>query len=79
MPDGRKFRDIRGLRGLLADDRRGLSRNLARQWLVYATGREIAFRDRDAIEAIVAAADRRGGGLRTLLHEVIQSREFQAR
>jgi hypothetical protein len=79
LPDGRAFQDVRELQTLLAADRRGLLRNLARQWLTYATGRAPAFRDRDAIDAIVSAADRRGGGVRTLLHEVIQSQEFQAR
>lgn len=79
LPDGRKFKDIRELQTLLAADRRALLKNLAQQWLVYATGREIAFRDRDGIDAIVNAADKRGGGIRTLLHEVIQSREFQTR
>ncbi|MHC5541457.1 DUF1585 domain-containing protein [Singulisphaera rosea] len=54
-------------------------KNLARQWLVYATGREVAFRDLDEITAIVDAADNRGGGLRTLLEEVVLSREFQTR
>lgn len=79
LPDGRKFNDIRELQTLLANDRRALLKNLAQQWLVYGTGREIAFRDRDGIDAIVNAADKRGGGIRTLLHEVIQSREFQTR
>lgn len=79
LPDGRQFDDVRGLQALLAADRRALLKNVARQWLVYATGREPAFRDRDGIDAIVDAADRQGGGLRTLLHEVIQSPEFQTR
>jgi hypothetical protein len=79
LPDGRRFNDIRELRALLAADRRALLKNLAQQWLNYATGREITFRDRDAIDAIVSAADTRGGGIRTLLHEVIESREFQTR
>ena len=79
LPDGRKFRDIRELQALLAADRGDLLKNLARQWLVYATGRELAFRDREAIDAIASRAEERGGGIRTLLHEVIQDPLFQAR
>lgn len=79
MPDGWAFKDIRELQQHLASDRRLLLKNLAQQWLVYATGREIAFGDRDGIDAIVDAAEKRGGGIRTLLHEVIQSQEFQTR
>ena len=79
MPDGRAFKDVRELQTQLAADRRALLKNLARQWLTYATGREIAFRDCDAVSAIVDAAEKQGGGLRTLLHEVIQSPLFQTR
>lgn len=78
-PDGSKFADIRELQTQLASDRRALLKNLAEKFLVYATGREIAFRDRDAVQAIVTAADKKGGGVRTLLHEVIQSSLFQTR
>ena len=63
----------------LATDRRGLLKNLAEKFLVYATGREIAFRDRDSITAIVIAAEQKGGGVRTLLHEVIASELFATR
>ena len=79
LPDGKSFGDIRELQTLLAADRPQLLSNLARQWLVYATGRETSFRDRDAIDAMARAADSRGGGVRGLLHEVIQSREFVTR
>jgi len=79
LPDGRAFTDIRGLQELLAADRRALLKNLAEKFLVYSTGREISFRDRDAVHAIVVAADEKGGGVRTLLHEVIQSPLFQTR
>jgi mono/diheme cytochrome c family protein len=79
LPDGRTFKDIRELQSQLAADRRMLLKNLAEKFLVYATGREIAFRDRDAIHAIVSTVDKKGGGVRTLLHEVIQSPLFQTR
>ena len=79
LPDGRAFRDIRELQSRLGDDRAILLKNLARQWLVYATGREPAFRDRKALDAIASRAEKRGGGVRSLLLEVIQDPLFQAR
>jgi hypothetical protein len=78
-PDGSTFNDIRELRAQLASDRHGLAMNLVRQWLVYATGREVAFSDRDELEKIVSAAEMRGGGVRTLLHEVVRSSLFRLR
>ena len=77
--DGRAFKDVREMQSQLAADRRALLKNLAEKFLVYATGREIAFRDGDEIRAIVTAIDKQGGGIRTLLHEVIQSPLFQTR
>lgn len=79
LPDGRSFSGVRELQSLLASDRPALLKNLAQQWLVYATGREIAFCDRDGIDAIVLSTEKQGGGIRSLLHAVIQSQEFQTR
>jgi hypothetical protein len=79
LPDGRSFRDIRELQSRLTEDSRTLLENLARRWLVYSTGREPAFRDRKALDAIASRAEERGGGVRSLLLEVIQDPLFQAR
>jgi hypothetical protein len=79
LPDGREFTDIRGFQSLIAAEEELLLSNLARQLAVYATGREVAFRDRDAINAVVAGTRRKGGGLRTLVHELIQSPLVQTR
>ncbi len=77
LPDGRTFQNVRELQSLLVSDKRSLLKNLARQWLVYSTGRAIAFRDREGVEAIVAKTESLGGGLRSLLKEVVLSTEFQ--
>jgi hypothetical protein len=79
LPDGRSFRGITELQSLLAADRRRLLSNLARQFAVYGTGRSISFGDRAEIAAVVAGAQKRGGGIRTLLHELLRSRLFQTR
>lgn len=78
-PDGQQFMDVRGFQSILAADRDRLLKNLAVQWAVYGTGRPIAFSDRPALASIVTATNKQGGGLRTLLHELLQSQLFQSR
>lgn len=76
LPDGRKFTDVRALKQLLLSDEKQIARNLVRQLAVYATGAPIHFSDRSAIEQALqhAAADKYG--VRSLVHEVVQSELF---
>lgn len=76
LADGRTFADIREYQTLLAAESTRLLRNLATQLAIYATGREVRFSDRPAIEAIVERTKQRQGGVRTLLHELIASPLF---
>ncbi|MBC7367229.1 MAG: DUF1592 domain-containing protein [Undibacterium sp.] len=75
-PDGRTFADIRDFKRLLLADEPQLARNLARQLTVYATGARISFADRPMIEQILQRARRSQYGVRTLLHEIVQSPLF---
>jgi hypothetical protein len=79
LPDGRKFADIAEFQSLLAADRDVLLTNLVRQFAVYSTGRGVSFADRDDIAAIVAATNKKGGGIRTLIHQLIESELFRTR
>ncbi|MDB6032960.1 MAG: hypothetical protein JWM16_3298, partial [Verrucomicrobiales bacterium] len=79
LPDGRKFSGIRELQALLAADPEPLLRNLAEQFAIYSTGRSLTFSDRDAIAAIVSNTQKKGGGIRALIHELVQSNLFQTR
>ncbi|HZZ77485.1 MAG TPA: DUF1592 domain-containing protein, partial [Gemmataceae bacterium] len=79
MPNGRTFKDIHEFQELLAGNTNQLLRNLARQFAIYGTGRKLVFADRPQIEAIVASTQKRGGGVRTLIHEVVQSPLFSGR
>ena len=76
MPDGRTFRDIRTLKGLLVDDEQQLARNLTRQLVVYATGAPVRFGDREHVEQILERAGPSHYGVRTLIHEIVQSDLF---
>jgi len=77
LPDGRKFTDIRDLERLLLTDERQIARNLAQQLIVYATGAAVSFGDRPAVERILDAAQPSGYGVRSLVHEIVQSELFQ--
>jgi hypothetical protein len=79
LPDGRTFRDIQEFQSLIAADSRRLLQNLTEQFAIYGTGREIAFSDRDAIASIVSGTQSSGGGIRTLIHQLVQSPYFQTR
>ena len=79
LPDGRKFSGIAEFQSLLAADPELLLRNLAEQFAVYATGRDVAYCDGDEIAALVERVQKKGGGLRTLIHELIESSLFRTR
>jgi len=79
LPDGRKFADIGEFQKLLAAQPRPLLENLARQLAVYSTGRPVAFSDRAALAALVRRVEQQGSGVRTLIHELVQSELFQTR
>jgi hypothetical protein len=77
LPDGRTFSDVRELKRLLLQDELQIARSLARQLLVYATGAPERFSDRAAIERIVQATKARHYGVRSIMHELIQSELFR--
>ena len=79
LPDGRPFAGVGEFQKLIADDSGLLLKNLARQFATYGTGRGMTFSDREEITAIVDRTQKTGGGVRTLMHEVIQSRLFATR
>ncbi|MBI3416675.1 MAG: DUF1592 domain-containing protein [Verrucomicrobia bacterium] len=79
LPDGRKFRDIRDLKQLLLADEKQLARNLARQLAIYATGAPVRFSDREQIEGVLQRASSSHYGVRSLVHEVVQSDLFRSK
>lgn len=75
-PDGKVFGGIDDYKKILLNDKDQLARNLAQKLLVYSTGAEIQFADREVVEKIVASVRARNYGFRSLIHEVVQSRVF---
>ena len=76
MPDGRKFGDVREFKRLLLTNEDQLARNLAKQLTVYATGAPVRFGDRAQIEKILERSRASQFGVRTLIHELVQSDLF---
>jgi hypothetical protein len=76
LPDGRAFRDIDELKKLLVEDKDQLARCLTEKLLIYATGRGLRFSDRAFVKEIVAHSRAKDYGLRSLIHEIVQSRVF---
>jgi hypothetical protein len=76
MPDGRPFAGIAEFESLLAADSGRLLKNLAEQLARYSTGRDVTFCDRDDLARVVDRAQARGGGIRTLMHELVESPIF---
>lgn len=79
LPDERPFNGIGEFQRLIAAEPERLLRNLAHQLVVYSTGREVSFGDRDAIAEIVQRTQQQGGGIRTLVHQLTQSELFRTR
>jgi mono/diheme cytochrome c family protein len=79
MPDGRPFKDVLELRDLLAADPERLARAFAGHLLVYATGGELTFADRAKVADIVKRSAAKGFGVRTLIHEIVQSDPFRTK
>jgi hypothetical protein len=77
--DERRFSGIAEFQAILAADSKRLLKNFAEQIAIYSTGRDIAFSDRDQISAIIERTQKKGGGVRTLIHEVVQSQLFQTK
>ncbi len=75
--DGRKFSDVRDFKKLLMEQQDQIARALAGQLLTYATGAGVQFSDRAAVEEIVKNASQDKIGLRSLIHEVVQSPAFR--
>ena len=77
MPDGQKFRDIDEFKKLLLKDKDQIARALTRRLVTYATGATVQNADQPQIEAIVGNSRKHDYGLRTLVHEIVQSELFR--
>ncbi|MFN3326674.1 MAG: DUF1592 domain-containing protein [Bryobacteraceae bacterium] len=76
LSTGEQFRDVVEFKRLLLKNERQIARNIAAQFIAYATGAPVAFGDRAELERILNAAEKDRYGLRTIIHEIVQSELF---
>ena len=76
MADGRPFKDVDEFKQLILAQPEQLAHCVTEKLITHFTGAQIQFADREVAEAIVHRAASSDYGLRTLVHEVIQSRVF---
>jgi len=75
-PDGRPFKDIDEYKRILLEDEEQLARNVLQKLLVFATGADLQFADREVVAQILSETRASGHGLRSILHAVVASRPF---
>ncbi|MEM7233519.1 MAG: DUF1592 domain-containing protein, partial [Planctomycetota bacterium] len=75
--DGRAFEGIRDFRKELLKRTDDVARNVVSRLIVYSTGGEIQFADREEIERILSETRGDEYPLRSLIHRVVQSRLFR--
>jgi hypothetical protein len=79
LPDGRQFADVRELKKMLLEDELPIARNVVKQLMIYATGAPIGFSDRPEIDAILERTRPSDYGVRSIVHEIVQSKLFQCK
>ena len=77
LHDGRKFDGMGTLKRLLAEDRDQIARCLIQKLVAYSTGCGIEFADRPAAEAILKRTRDSNYGLKSMIHEIVQSDLFR--
>ena len=79
LSDNHRFEDIRELKQIYCGNERDIVRNFVDRLLVYATGATSTFADQSAIEEITDRTEPAEFGVRTIIHQVVQSQLFRQR
>ncbi|MEN8680440.1 MAG: DUF1588 domain-containing protein, partial [Akkermansiaceae bacterium] len=77
LPDGREFREINEFRELSRTKEKEIAQNLLQQLIVYATGEPAGYLDRPLIEEMLGRLAEKEYGVRSMIHEVVQSQLFR--
>jgi hypothetical protein len=75
--DGKPFSGIEEFKQILLEQKEAFAGNFISQLIVFATGGEIEFADRDEIDAIVNCTRDSDFRVRDVIHEIVQSRLFR--
>ncbi|HET6252168.1 MAG TPA: DUF1592 domain-containing protein [Tepidisphaeraceae bacterium] len=79
MPDGTSFANVDDLKKLLLKQKDQVARSLTEKLITYATGGPPEAADHEEVDRIVAKIREKNYGLRTLVHEVVQSELFRTK
>lgn len=77
LPRQGDFRGFREFRRLLLQEEERVSENMAHQLATFALGRSMDFADEEDLQRIVATTRASGGGLKTMLRELVASELFR--
>lgn len=77
LADGRSFSGLNEFRNLLLEEPRQLARALAEKLVAYGTGAAAGEADQQELDRIVNRVADQSFGMRSLVHEVVQSAVFQ--
>ncbi len=75
--DGKAFSGIEEFKQLLLEQMDLIAENFVSQLVVYSTGGEIQFADREEVKAILEKTRPDGFPIRTIIHQVVQSQMFR--
>jgi len=76
--NGIKFTDVREFKRDLMQHPEFFTTCLTEKLLIYSLGRSMGFSDRSEIAEIVTKVSSKQSGFRTMIHEIVQSKEFQS-
>ena len=77
MPRRGEFQNFREFRELLRSEEELVFENVVRQLATFALGRSMDFADEEHLEEIVARTKSDGGGLKTMIRELVSSELFR--
>lgn len=79
LPGGPQFEGFHGLRDTVAAHEEDFARGLIEHLISYALGRPCGFSDVELVESTLKNAKSKGMTLRTIIHALVESREFQSK
>lgn len=74
--EGRAFKDIDDYKQILLEDMEQIARNIIQKLMIFSTGADLQFADREVVEQILTDVKAKNYGLRSMVHDVVQSRVF---
>jgi hypothetical protein len=77
LPTGESFENVAELKRLLLDQKAQFADCLTEEMLTYGLGRELGFRDRPHVMAMIHELAARGHGLRDLVDLIVKSEPFR--